>query len=305
MGNRKRDVEALARDIERGLAKGMDLFDALSSSPVGQELEIRLKRDPSAKRQRIVEREMAKAHRQAVIANERLVAERTRRIAKLKARTNTHGMASVILVGAASGDLLLELIGGGLLPGPPLLWLIGSGGLALSARRAKRAAARAEAAVPPAPVLPPPPPARLRAGAIGYKESEQLAFAEHRLFEIIPAVGRLHPEAGAELGEAASAVAPLLRDQVERLAVLDRLALDMPGSQAAEAAARGSAEITRRLAEGVDTIDRLLGAAATMLAAPDLGRGVAEILSPAIDALTAYAHGLAAADTSSPNFGNF
>ena len=84
--------------------------------------------------------------------------------------------------------------------------------------------------------------------------------------------------------------------QVTRLAVLDQVRRDMPGSQASEAATDAAQLVRARLAEGVAVYDRLLAAASTMLASPDLGRSISEVLGPAADALTAYAEGLRTAD---------
>jgi hypothetical protein len=74
--------------------------------------------------------------------------------------------------------------------------------------------------------------------------------------------------------------------------MLDQVRRDLPGSTAASAAQRAAEQVRDRLAEGVEVYDRLLAAASTMLASPDLGRSSADVLGPAADALTAYAVGL-------------
>ena len=114
---------------------------------------------------------------------------------------------------------------------------------------------------------------------------------------IVPAVTGLHPEAGRELKSADDEAAPALAAQVTRLAVLDQIRRDMPGSEAATAATSAAQHVRARLAEGVAVYDRLLAAAATMLASPDLGRSSSEVLLPAADALTAYAEGLRTAES--------
>jgi hypothetical protein len=50
--------------------------------------------------------------------------------------------------------------------------------------------------------------------------------------------------------------------------------------------------VRQRLADGCATYDRLLAAAAQLLSAPDITRSTSEVLSPAVDAMLAYAHGL-------------
>ena len=86
--------------------------------------------------------------------------------------------------------------------------------------------------------------------------------------------------------------APALAAQVTRLAVLDQVRRELPGSQADRAASDAAEQVRARLAEGVAVYDRLLAAASTMLASPDLGRSSLDVLGPAADALTAYAAGL-------------
>ena len=143
------------------------------------------------------------------------------------------------------------------------------------------------------PQLPPLPPARLRPGARGADQADRVADALLHLYDLVPNVGRLYPQAGQELWRAVSDVEPLLRGQVERLASLDRIEWEMPGSRAAEAAVaagRGSPVACRA---GADALEELIAAAARMLAAPDIGDGVPDALAPAIDSLDAFAHGLA------------
>lgn len=116
------------------------------------------------------------------------------------------------------------------------------------------------------------------------------------LYDLVPNVGTLYPQAGQELWRAVSGVEPLLRGQVERLASLDRIEWEMPGSRAAEAAVTSGRAIIGRLREGADALEELIAAAARMLAAPDIGDGVPDALAPAIDSLDAFAYGLHAAN---------
>ncbi len=69
----------------------------------------------------------------------------------------------------------------------------------------------------------------------------------------------------------------------------------MPGTEPARAATAAAEEVRGRLARGCATYESLLAAAATLLAAPDIARSTEDVLNPAVEAMTAYAHGLARA----------
>lgn len=132
----------------------------------------------------------------------------------------------------------------------------------------------------------------VRRDAIGWSEAQGLAAVRRQLVAMVPAVTALHPEAGRELASADHEAAPALAAQVARLSVLDQVRRELPGSTAAEAATDSAEAVRARLAEGVAVYDRLLAAASTMLASPDIGRSSLDVLGPAADALTAYAAGL-------------
>ncbi len=140
-------------------------------------------------------------------------------------------------------------------------------------------------------------PARgtLPRGAVGGTAAERLAVVDDSLKRLLPQVERLHPQAGAELRRAVNGSGPLLRQQVERLAVLDRVGRDLVGSPAAEAATNAAAQVATRLETGVGAYERLLAAAAAVLGAPDVGRTAAEVVAPAVEGMQAYAHGLTVA----------
>ena len=233
------------------------------------------------------DRQMAEAHRAALARYEGQVRQHQGRIAGAKAGVVAGGAGAAVLgvstvasVGSPSQMLFL----GGLTAGTATLgW------------RARRRAKDLEAH-PPVPQLPPLPPARLRSGARGAEQADRVANALLHLYDLVPNVGRLYPQAGQELWRTVSEVEPLLRGQVERLASLDRIEWEMPGSRAAEAAIAAGTEITGRLHGGADALEDLIAAAARMLAAPDIGDGVPDALAPAIDSLDAFAHGLNAAN---------
>jgi hypothetical protein len=185
----------------------------------------------------------------------------------------------------------------GALPGEPWFWLGGAGVAAILAVRARWTAQHAAA-----PAAPEPVPASItldaramRKDATGWAEAQGLVAVRRQVATMVPAVGVLHPEAGRELAQAESGAGPVLAALVTRLVLLDQVVRDLPGTAAAKAAEAAAEQVRRRLADGIAYYDRLLAAAAELLAAPDLGGSTAGVLGPAADALTAYAHGLAVA----------
>lgn len=235
---------------------------------------------------------MSQARQAAVARHEAELRDHRARIALTRAGTVVGGAGSAVL-GVASVASLAN-------PGSPTEVLIlgglavGSGALGWRSRRRTKDLA----AHPPVAQLPPPPPARLPAGARGAAQADRVAGALLNVYDLVPNVGRLYPQAGAELWRTVSDVEPLLRGQVERLATLNNIERDMPGSRAAQAAAAAGGEITGRLHSGADALEDLLAAAARMLAAPDLGEGVPDALAPAIMSLDAFTYGLHAANSS-------
>ena len=233
-------------------------------------------------------REHAKAmekHAKAVRKHQDLVAAQRRQSVTMTAVSGATAVLGVIDL--ASGDAAL--------PGAQWMWLLGSGLAAVSAVRNRYAAKNSTAPEPPA--LSSSFAANdIRREAIGWSEAQGLAAVRRQLVAMVPAVAALHPEAGKELQAADDEAAPALAAQVTRLAVLDQVRRDLPGSQAAIAAADSAEQVRARLAEGVAVYDRLLAAASTMLASPDLGRPSLDVLGPAADALTAYTAGLRTAN---------
>jgi hypothetical protein len=233
------------------------------------------------------DRQMAEAHRAALVRYEGQVRHHQGRVAGAK--------AGMVAGGAGTAVLGLSTVASAGSPGQ-MIFLGGlTAGTAALGWRARRRAKDLEAH-PPVPLLPPLPPARLRSGARGADQADRVANALLHLYDLVPNVGRLYPQAGQELWRAVSDVEPLLRGQVERLASLDRIEWEMPGSRAADAAITAGTEITGRLRAGADALEDLIAAAARMLAAPDIGEGVPDALAPAIDSLDAFAHGLNAAN---------
>jgi hypothetical protein len=230
-------------------------------------------------------REHAKAmekHAKAVRKHEERLAESRRESVTLTAVSGATAVLGVIDLASGAANAL---------PGSPALWLVVSALAGVTAVRKRYFLKNAVAPEPP--TLATSYAANdIRREAIGWAEAQGLAAVRRQLVAMVPAVAALHPEAGKELKAADDEAAPALAAQVTRLAVLDQVRRDLPDSQAAIAAADSAEQVRARLAEGVAVYDRLLAAASTMLASPDLGRSSLDVLGPASDALTAYAAGL-------------
>jgi hypothetical protein len=274
VGKKRKEPDDLAQLVQVGLARGMDIVDAFRAATARMPL-------PMSAEQRQLER----AHRQAVEKHRRNVRRHERRMVRLRTRV-TAGTVTA----AAGVALFLAAV-----PSPMEAWgFLGlglgaiGGTAAITARHSLR-----DAAPPVGPRVPAPPPPPLPAGARGAAESAQLTQLRIQLAQVIPAVERLHPGAGEELRRADAEAAPPLGALVERLAVLDRMERTMPGTTVGAAAAAAGDEIRGRLSAGCATYERLLAASATLLAAPDVGRSTDEVLGPALDAMSAYAEGLA------------
>ena len=220
-------------------------------------------------------------HAKAVRKHQERIQVQRREAVTMTAVSAATGVLGVIDVASQSAAL----------PGPPWVWLVGSALAAVSAVHKRYSATHSVAPQPPE-LASSYVASDLRRDAIGWSEAHGLAAVRRQLVGMVPAVTALHPDAGKELRTADDEAAPALAAQVTRLAVLDQVRRDLPGSQAATAAADAAEQVRARLAEGVTVYDRLLAAASTMLASPDLGRSSLDVLGPAADALTAYAAGL-------------
>jgi hypothetical protein len=237
-------------------------------------------------------REHAKAmekHGKAVRRHGQRVAAMRQRSVTMTAISGATAVLGVIDLAAADAAL----------PFAPWMWLGVSGLTAVSAVRARHWARNAVAPEPPA-LGSTLSASDLRRDAIGWAEAQGLTAVRRQLVLMVPAVASLHPDAGRELKAADDEAAPALAAQVARLAVLDQVRRELPGSTAAQSAAEAAELVRARLAEGVAVYDRLLAAASTMLASPDLGRSSIDVLGPAADALSAYAAGLRIANGEQP-----
>ncbi len=265
----KNDVARLAERVSALVEQGLDVAEAYATA------------QGSTTR---ATREYVKAmdrHAKAVRRHHQRTAALRSRAVTLSAVSGATAVLGVLDVAASDAAV----------PGAPWMWLGSAALCAVGAVRARYSAAHATA--PAAPTLGAAiGPADLRRDAIGSVEAQGLAAVRRQILAMVPAVASLHPDAGRELSSADAEAAPALAAQVARLAVLDQVRRDLPGTQASTAAADAAQQVRARLAEGVAVYDRLLAAASTMLASPDLGRSSIDVLGPAADALTAYAAGL-------------
>ncbi len=261
------DIARLGERVAALVEQGLDVAEAYSAA-----------KGNGTKATRAYGKAMEK-HAKAVRNHQEKIAEDRRDSVTLTAVSGATAVLGVI--DAASSAI----------PGPAWMWLFGSAFAAVSAVRHRYAAKNSVAPEPPA-LASSYTATDIRREAIGWAEAQGLAAVRRQLVAMVPAVAALHPEAGKELMAADDEAAPALAAQVTRLAVLDQVRRDLPGSQAAVAAADSAEQVRARLAEGVAVYDRLLAAASTMLASPDLGRSSLDVLGPASDALTAYAAGL-------------
>ena len=266
----RRDPAEWAALIEQGVTRGMDAVDAVLGA--------------TGRGRTGASTSLAVEHRKAVAANRRELARHRTRVGTL--RTEVTGGAVVAGIGGSIG-LIDVLAGPG---GSPLLWFGAAAvGLAISVRA--RVKLRRVGPGPGTVTAVGPPPALPRA-AIGAAEVGRLASVRVQVMNMAPSLDRLYPGSGAELRRADQEAAGPLTALAERLRVLDQLRRDLPGTEAAKAAATSAEVVRGRLADGCATYDALLSAAAQLLAAPDMSRSTNEILSPAVDAMLAYAHGL-------------
>ena len=234
-------------------------------------------------------RALASQHRRALADQER--EQRTHTARRSSLRSQEIGGAVVTGVAGSLGviDAVATASGSGI-PGPAPLWFLAAGlGLVVSLRGRRRLRRMGP---PPEPLALVGPPPRLHRGAVGAAEVTRFSALRVQVMTLAPSLDRLHPGAGDELRRADLEAAGPLTALCERLSVLDDLQRELPGTSAARTASASAAVVRDRLAEGCETYDALLAAAAQLLAAPDLGRRTSDVLAPAVDAMLAYAHGL-------------
>lgn len=134
------------------------------------------------------------------------------------------------------------------------------------------------------------PATPLPRGAIGRDCVKRYLAVRTQVVNMSSSVSVLHPAAGKELVNADAQAAVALNTLCDRLLVLHQLAASLPGTAAAASAASAAQVVASRLVLGCDSYDKLLAAAAELLASPDIAGMVN--LQPAADSLIAYSHGL-------------
>ena len=272
MSNRDRD--SFAALVQTGIERGMDVVEAWRAAR-----DSRPSRDLALRRQ------------QAIAAHQREVRRYERRRASLNTRliggTAVAGVAGSVGVIDVVAEIATSQAG---VYGPSWIWL-GAAVLgavtALTARTGRR-----RLTPPPEFTAPAAPPPTLPRDAIGAAESARLVRLRVQLAEIVPALDRLQPAAAQELRRADLEAAPPLHALIERLDVLHRMRRELGPTAAGHAARVAAEEVRDRLDAGCRTYEQLLTASASLLAAPDVARSTAEVLTPAVQALQAYTHGL-------------
>lgn len=271
------DRDQFARVVQAGISRGMDVVDAW--------------RQARAQRPSAQARALQAEHDRRLAEQQRALRRHQRR-----QRTLDNEVAGGVAVAGIAGtlgvlDIIIESTAATAgVYGPAWMWvaLAAGGGVVAAVARRKRAQ------LPPAPRVDaiPSAPAAIPAHAIGAEQAQRLTSLRLQLAQVIPAIERLHPDAAADLRRADLEAAPQLHALVDRLVVLHGIRIEMAGTQAEAAATSAAVEVRERLTTGCATYERLIAASATMLAAPDIARGTDEVLTPALEGLTAYTHGL-------------
>jgi len=258
-----------------------------------------------AERQRLADPvvQAQERRRQAQLARERAEVEQIQKNLRFKAKLRRWSIRAKTGVAVAAGTATLGVIDtatlattadNGVIPGSPGMWFVMA---AISGLVGYRARVQLHNAEPPMPqILPVVPPPMLPYDAVGAAEAARLARAERQLFEMLPAVRELHPEAAESLRGTLASVQPGMYALVERLDVVRQLDV-VVAPQAADAAE----SLRRRLDAGVEAYERLIAATAMLLAAPDPGGPASHQLSNASHELEAYAAGLTAASDAFDN----
>lgn len=264
MGRARKDAAEVSASIEAAVQRGLELVDAFRGAPAGR---------------RELERE-AKQTAARIRRDKRAYTAR-----KARAQTLTIGGTAVGASSATVGVIDLMATSGG-----EIGWFVLAALGALAGGIGARAWRRL---VPPDPMpaLESAPPL-LRRGAIGYESVTRYTAVRVQMVQVVRAIESLHADAATEIRSADAQAAPALNALADRLRVLDEMSRRMPGSGAAQSAQASARAVSDQLDRGSASYDVLLAAAARLLAEPDIGRPVPEVLEPAASALIAYAHGL-------------
>ena len=241
--------------VEAGIARGLNVIDAFTAATGNRTLD--------------------RAHKKELATQ-----KSARR--KHQARVESFRFGAVAGGGTAiAGGTLAIVISN------PALWLIAVGGAVISIMSIRGWRRLGPEPVGRGSVGPATP---LPRGAIGRDCVKRYLAVRTQVVNMSSSVSVLHPAAGKELVNADAQAAVALNTLCDRLLVLHQLAASLPGTAAAASAASAAQVVASRLVLGCDSYDKLLAAAAELLASPDIAGMVN--LQPAADSLIAYSHGL-------------
>ena len=241
--------------VEAGIARGLNVIDAFTAATGNRTL------DRAHKKEMATQKSARRKH---------------------QARVESFRFGAVAGGGTAiAGGTLAIVISN------PALWLIAVGGAVISIMSIRGWRRLGPEPVGRGSVAPATP---LPRGAIGRDCVKRYLAVRTQVVNMSSSVSVLHPAAGKELVNADAQAAVALNTLCDRLLVLHQLAASLPGTAAAASAASAAQVVASRLVLGCDSYDKLLAAAAELLASPDIAGMVN--LQPAADSLIAYSHGL-------------
>ena len=255
MSRQARTPAEISAMVEAGIARGLNVIDAFTAATGNRTLD--------------------RAHKKELATQ-----KSARR--KHQARVESFRFGAVAGGGTAiAGGTLAIVISN------PALWLIAVGGAVISIMSIRGWRRLGPEPVGRGSVAPATP---LPRGAIGRDCVKRYLAVRTQVVNMSSRVPVLHPAAGKELVNADAQAAVALNTLCDRLLVLHQLAASLPGTAAAASAASAAQVVASRLVLGCDSYDKLLAAAAELLASPDIAGMVN--LQPAADSLIAYSHGL-------------
>ena len=229
--------------------------------------------------------QMERDHQRAQLQHQRDVQRYTSRLRKYRRRARNATGVAVVSGTVALADFITA--------GPEVWFWIGAPTAVLTGWAARSNSAQAkELSAPTPPRVPPPPPRPLPVGVIGHTESVRLSTARVQMAQLLPTIEAAHESAATEVRSADAEAAPALGALVERLAALNRVIQDHPGTAAARSAQTASQELRVSISAGVEMYEELLQAAVELLGAPGSHTIATNRLHISVDELAAYSEGL-------------
>ena len=241
--------------VEAGIARGLNVIDAFTAATGNRTLD--------------------RAHKKELATQKSARRKHQARVESFKFGAVAGGGTAI-----AGGTLAIVISNS-------TMWLIAVGGAVISIMSIRGWRRLGPEPVGRGSVAPATP---LPRGAIGRDCVKRYLAVRTQVVNMSSSVSVLHPTAGKELVNADAQAAVALNALSDRLLVLHQLAASLPGTAAAASAASAAQVVASRLVLGCDSYDKLLAAAAELLASPDIAGMVN--LQPAADSLIAYSHGL-------------